>query len=192
MKKRLSLYVRAFFAMWHLLIVKLISPKGFSAKIPQDISCGTKISVCGGGRIFLEKHIHTRRAVTLEADGGTIRIGEGSFLNNGCAVVAKESITIGRSTAIGPNTLIYDHDHRIDELTPIHDSGFVTAPVIIGDNVWIGANTVILRGSVIGSGCVIGAGSVIKGEYPPDTVVIQKREQTLAEKAGKREEVYTA
>lgn len=191
MKKRLSLYARAFFALWHMLFVKLISPKGFYAKIPQDISCGTKISVYTGGRIFLEKHIHTRRAVTLEADGGTIHIGEGSFLNNGCAVISKENITIGRNTAIGPNTMIYDHDHRIDALTPLHDSGFVTSPVIIGDNVWIGANTVILRGSVIGSGCVIGAGSVIKGEYPPDTVVIQKREQILKEKHT-REEAYTA
>ena len=61
--------------------------------------------------------------------------------------------------------------------------------MIIGDNVWIGANTVILRGSIIDNGCVIGAGSVIKGEYPPDSVVIQKREDTVIKKR-KREEVY--
>lgn len=191
MRKRISLYIRAFFALWHLLFVKLVHFRGFSAKIPQDISCGTKISVYSGGSILLEKHIHTRRTVTLEADGGTLCIGGGCFINNGCTVVAKDSITIGRNTAIGPNTLIYDHDHRIDASVPLHDSGFVTAPVIIGDNVWIGANTVILRGSVIGNDCVIGAGSVIKGEYPPNTVVIQHREETLKKKRG-REEVYTA
>lgn len=191
MERRISLYIRAFFALWHLLFVKLVHFGRISAKLSQDISCGTRISAHSGGKIVLEKHIHTRRAVTLEADGGTLHIGEGSFINNGCAAVAKDSITIGRNTAIGPNTLIYDHDHRIDTSVPLHDSGFVTAPVIIGDNVWIGANTVILRGSVIGSGCVIGAGSVIKGEYPPDTVVIQQRTETLKNKRG-REEVYTA
>lgn len=191
MKRKISLYIRAFFALWHLLFVKLVHFGGISAKIPQDISCGTKISVYSGGKIILEKHIHTKRAVTLEADGGTLYIGEGSFINNGCIVSAKESITIGRCSAIGPNTFIYDHDHRIDPLVPLHDSGFVTAPVVIGDNVWIGANTVILRGSVIGSGCVIGAGSVIKGEYPPNTVVIQQRTETIKKKQG-REEVYTA
>ena len=52
----------------------------------------------------------------------------------------------------------------------------------IGDNVWIGANSVILRGSVIGSGCVIGAGSVIKGTYPPDSVIIQKRSNEVMER----------
>lgn len=191
MRKRNSLYIRAFFSLWHLLFVKLINFRSFFAGLPQDISCGTRISVQSGGKIILSKRIHTRRAVTLEADGGTLRIGEGSFINNGSAAVAKESIIIGRNTAIGPNTLIYDHDHRIDKSLPVHDSGFVTSPVIIGDNVWIGANCVILRGSIIGNGCVIGAGSVVKGEYPSDTVIIQKRDETLMKKRD-REEVYTA
>lgn len=189
MKQKISLYIRVFFALWHLLIVKLFNPRGFFTKIPQDISCTAKISASNGGEIYFEKHIHIRRAVSVEADGGTVRIGEGTFLNNGCSVISKESITIGRNTAIGPNVLIYDHDHRIDGVLPIHDSGFVTAPVVIGDNVWIGANTVILRGSVIGSGCVIGAGSVVKGEYPPYSVVVQKRQDTVIKKRG-REEVY--
>lgn len=191
MKKRILLYIRAFFALWHLLFVKLLNFRSFFAELPQDISCGTRISVQSGGKIILEKNIHTRRAVTLEADGGTLSIGKGSFINSGCAAVAKERITIGRNTALGPNTLIYDHDHRIDASLPFHDSGFVTSPVIIGDNVWIGANCVILRGSIIGNGCVIGAGSVVKGEYPADTVIIQKRDETLTKKRG-REEVYTA
>ncbi len=191
MKKRILLYIRAFFALWHLLFVKLLNFRSFFAELPQDISCGTRISVQSGGKIILEKNIHTRRAVTLEVDGGTLSIGKGSFINSGCAAVAKESITIGRNTALGPNTLIYDHDHRIDASLPFHDSGFVTSPVIIGDNVWIGANCVILRGSIIGNGCVIGAGSVVKGEYPADTVIIQKRDETLTKKRG-REEVYTA
>lgn len=190
MKKKILLYVRAFFALWHLLIIKLVSPSALHAKMAQDISCSTKISARDGGRIYLEKHIHTRRNVTLEADGGELYIGEGTFLNSGCGVVAKESVTIGRGTAIGPNTFICDHDHRIDPSIPLHDSGFVTAPVIIGDNVWIGANTVILRGSVIGNGCVIGAGSIIKGEYAPNTVIIQKRSEILTEKK-EREEVHT-
>lgn len=189
MKQKISLYIRAFFALWHLITVKLFNPRGFFSKIPQDISCTAKISASNGGKIYLDKHIHIRRAVSVEADGGIVCIGEGTFLNNGCMLISKENITIGNNTAIGPNVFIYDHDHHIDGITPVHDSGFVTAPVIIGDNVWIGANTVILRGSIIGNGCVIGAGSVIKGEYPPDSVVIQKRENTVIKKR-KREEVY--
>ena len=43
---------------------------------------------------------------------------------------------------------------------------YKTAPVEIGNNVWIGANCVILRGTKIGDNCVVAAGSVIKGRVP--------------------------
>ena len=52
---------------------------------------------------------------------------------------------------------------------------FKTAPITIGNNVWIGANTLILRGTTIGDNCVVAGGSVIRGNYPSNTVIIQKR-----------------
>ena len=53
---------------------------------------------------------------------------------------------------------------------------YKTAPVEIGNNVWIGANCVILRGTKIGDNCVVAAGSVIKGEFPANTLIYQKRD----------------
>ena len=82
----------------------------------------------------------------------------------------------------GPNVLIYDHDHDISSAESIHDSGYKTSPVVIGDDVWIGANTVILRGTVIGRDCVVGAGSVLKGVYPAGSVIVQKRTENIYEK----------
>ena len=55
---------------------------------------------------------------------------------------------------------------------------FVTAPVTIGDNSWIGCNVVILRGTSIGKNCIVGAGSVLKGTYPDNSVIVQKRQTT--------------
>ena len=52
---------------------------------------------------------------------------------------------------------------------------FQTSPITIGSNVWIGANTLILRGTTIGDNCVVAGGSVIRGSYPADTVIVQKR-----------------
>ena len=34
----------------------------------------------------------------------------------------------------------------------------------------------ILRGTKLGDNCVVGAGCVIRGEYPDNTVIVQKRE----------------
>ena len=177
MKKRISLFLAT-----SLIFSSLFNIKGFRSAFIQDFSITTKISVNERGKILLKKHIHTKRNVILCAEGGTLEIGEGCFFNNGCMAVAKERITIGNRAAFGPNVLIYDHDHDISSAESIHDSGYKTSPVVIGDDVWIGANTVILRGTVIGRDCVVGAGSVLKGVYPAGSVIVQKRTENIYEK----------
>lgn len=182
MKKRIALYVRSLFSVIHTLFVKILHPAGFHSPLLQDFSLTTRLSVSEGGKLFLKKHIHTKRNVVIESDGGIIDIGEGCFFNNGCVIVSKDRISIGNYTSFGPNVMVYDHDHNIHSPLEIHDSGFRAEEVIIGDNVWIGANTVILRGSVIGNGSVVGAGSVIKGTYPPRSVIVQKRAEIIRER----------
>lgn len=56
---------------------------------------------------------------------------------------------------------------------------FKTAPVEIGNNVWIAANAIILRGTKIGDNVVISAGSIVKGVVPSNTVFVQKRIDSL-------------
>jgi acetyltransferase-like isoleucine patch superfamily enzyme len=45
-----------------------------------------------------------------------------------------------------------------------------TAPIHIGDNVWIGAKATITRGVTIGDNAVVGANSVVTGDVPADAV----------------------
>lgn len=176
-------------SLWHIVFTKILNIRTFNSAVLQDFSLCTKILSSRGGKITLKKHIHTKRGVVFEADGGSIEVGEGVFFNNGCMVVSKESIRIGEYTSFGPNVLIYDHDHNIHSAEEIHDSGFLTDAVTIGNNVWVGANTVILRGTHLGDGCVVGAGSVIKGTYPPDSVIIQKRTENITVKKRRKEAV---
>lgn len=42
-----------------------------------------------------------------------------------------------------------------------------TAPITLGDNVWLGGDVTILPGVTIGSNTVIGAGSVVTRIFPP-------------------------
>ena len=46
-----------------------------------------------------------------------------------------------------------------------------TAPVRIGDNVWVGFDAVLLPGVTIGEGAVVGARSVVDCDVDPFTVV---------------------
>lgn len=85
-----------------------------------------------------------------------------------------DSISVGEGTVFGPSVYVYDHDH--DYAVGIEKDEYKTEPVVIGKNCWIGANTVILRGTKLGDNCVVGAGCVIRGEYPDNTVIVQKRE----------------
>lgn len=45
-----------------------------------------------------------------------------------------------------------------------------SAPVTIGDDVWIGANCIILKGVTIGARSVIGAGSIVTRDIPSDCI----------------------
>ena len=118
-------------------------------------------------KIRSNSHIRVRKNAKLS-------LGENFSMNYGCLVVAHDSISIGRDVILGPNVLIYDHDHDFSK--KLIENKFTTAPVKIGNNVWIGANTVILKGTKIGDNVVIGASCVIKGKIEDNSVIVQKRE----------------
>lgn len=183
MKKRLKLYLRCFFNILHIAFVKLFNFKSFNAGILQDFSLGTRIAVGKNSDMRLGGKIHTMGNVLMETmDGGKLEIGEGCIFNRGCMIVSGAQITIGEKTGLAPNVMVYDHDHNTDR-SEENENSYKFSPVRIGSRVWVGANSVILRGSVIGDGCVIGAGSVIKGTYPPNTVIVQKRSTEIRETA---------
>ena len=145
-------------------------------KLEMRKNSSIKISV--QGRIVIDKLLLNENAFLCCSDHGVIEIGRDVSINRNSIIVSKESIVIGNNTSIGPNVCIYDHDHDYDE-SGFKKSVFKTAPVIIGENVWIGANVTILRGSRIGNNCIIGANTLIKGEIPESTIATSKGEIRL-------------
>lgn len=112
------------------------------------------------------------RAGTLLAtrESGKLIFKGQAFINRNCYIVSYNKIEFGSCVTIGPSTCIVDHNHDIKT-----GHGVVTAPICIGDNVWIGSNCSILMGTTIGRNSVIASGSVITKDVPADTIVIQKR-----------------
>jgi acetyltransferase-like isoleucine patch superfamily enzyme len=107
---------------------------------------------------------------------GRIRIGD----NTGCSSTvfsSRKSIEVGRHVKIGGNVRIYDHDYHAVDYLARRDLQQDTlqcksAPVVIGDDVFIGANSIILKGVTIGDRSIVGAGSVVSlKEIPPDSLV---------------------
>lgn len=107
---------------------------------------------------------------------GRIEIGDYSGMT-GAVISARQLVRIGNHVNIGGGVRIYDHDfHSLDPIqrrTREADQANVrSAPVEIGNDVFIGAGSIILKGAKLGDGCIVGAGSVVgRGEYPAGTVV---------------------
>ncbi len=110
--------------------------------------------------------LSTRRA------GATLKIGDGFGMTGG-SVVCEERIIIGDRVIVGANSVITDTDfHPLSagrRRTHILDGA--TAPVVIGDDVFIGMQVLVLKGVTIGSGSVIGAGSVVTRDVPAGVIV---------------------
>lgn len=106
-------------------------------------------------------------SIYVAPDAKLVLHGGWSFLNTNSTLNCFHYIEIGKGCSISDNVCIADSDsHYIDG-----NKDKATAPIIIGDHVWIGKNVTILKGVTIGGGAVIGAGSVVTKDVPSNTVV---------------------
>jgi acetyltransferase-like isoleucine patch superfamily enzyme len=103
------------------------------------------------------------------AGKGQITIGDYSLLCPGVRISAAQDITIGASCMMAQGVFITDSDwHGIyDRSLSVGQS----APVRIGDNVWIGDSAMVCKGVTIGENSIIGAGSVVLKDIPANVVV---------------------
>lgn len=134
----------------------------------------SRIKIRDNGRVNLGKGFVFKPGVYLAAvKNGVITIESGVSINRNSVIVCHEAVTIGKGCSIGPNVLMYDHNHRFG--SEGIESGYRTAPIIIEDNCWLGAGVILLCGAHIGEGCVIGAGTVVGGTIPPHSLVTMDR-----------------
>jgi maltose O-acetyltransferase len=102
---------------------------------------------------------------------GRLSIGEGTFINYGCSIAAQQQVEIGPHCNIGTYVIIMDNDFHHVEPERRHEMPD-SAPITIGENVWLGARVTVLRGVTIGAGSVIGAHSVVVRDIPPRSVAV--------------------
>ncbi|MGM9929627.1 MAG: acyltransferase [Bacillus sp. (in: firmicutes)] len=141
----------------------------------QHFAFSTELNIDKGAMIALGNRVYFRRGCALKVrEGAKLELGNGVMFNNNCIIGCRDRISIGDGTVFGPGVYIYDHDH--DYRNGIYNQMYLKSPIKIGKNCWIGAGTIILRGTTIGDNCVVGAGCVIKGCYPDNQLIVQKRE----------------
>lgn len=106
---------------------------------------------------------------------GSIRIGSDSGFSS-IVIFSQNSVKIGRHAVFGGNVRIFDTNfHVLDPYERRSNDGLSrakSAPVEIGDDVFVGTNAIILKGTRIGDRSIVAAGSVVFGlDVPPDSLV---------------------
>jgi acetyltransferase-like isoleucine patch superfamily enzyme len=163
---------------------------GCRFEYPENISLGDRVRI--GRHALLRANSHGE--AELSATHGGIYIGADTSVLEDCLLTANNgNITIGRRCWLAAGTYLYGNGniHMGDDVLiaartiintvahnyshrdlPINAQGINTAPVIIGDDVWIGLNCTILQGVTIGRGAIVGAGSLVNKNVPAYSIVV--------------------
>lgn len=112
----------------------------------------------------------------LVFDGAKLIFKGKDSINQNVQIICMDRIEIGFDCMISRDVVIRDNDggHRI-----LSDGYKTTAPVIIGDHVWIGQGAVIMKGVTIGDGAIIGAGAIVMTNVKPRSVVMADPSRTM-------------
>ncbi|WP_192358462.1 acyltransferase [Mesorhizobium mediterraneum] len=121
------------------------------------------------------------------AHEGRIEIGDWFFLGAGSTVWSSDpiGIKIGKRVLVSSGVVIHDtNSHPMDPEKrfaqtraifktghPRIDPGIRSAPVTIGDDVWIGTGAMIMKGVTVGDRAIISAGAIVRSDVPSDALV---------------------
>jgi len=118
-------------------------------RFPRNIFVGNEVVIKEGARIC---------SCNKTAQ---IKIGERTTIGYNNFIFASSNIEIGDDCLIAPFVYLVDSNHQIERAELINKQANETAPIFIGNGVWIASNVTVLKGVTIGEGAVIAANSVV-------------------------------
>lgn len=90
---------------------------------------------------------------------GVLTIGDHTYFSPNVQAVVADGLTIGRDCAIAWDVRFIDDDrHSFRTEEGVRSS---SAPIAIGDRVWIGAGAAVFKGVRIADGCVVAGGAIV-------------------------------
>jgi maltose O-acetyltransferase len=105
--------------------------------------------------------------------GGNIRIDRSVYIGPMCYLEANNGgvVRLHQSVDIGPGCVLLTTSHNVGQ--PAGRAGeFLTQDIVIERGCWLGAAVTVLPGTRLGSGCVVGASTLLRGEYPPNSLIV--------------------
>ncbi len=154
----------------------------------HDIVIGSHAKV--GGILVSENH-------------GKIKLGPYVTIRENSTIGSVNSVTIGDYTAIADFVVILDNnnhpihpaDRKIKTATP-RGSEYrkwkysVSAPIEIGQNVWIGSFARVCKGVTVGDNAIIAANAVVTKDVPANSIVAGNPAKVVKSDIDKVERVF--
>jgi acetyltransferase-like isoleucine patch superfamily enzyme len=158
---------------------KLIKYKTGILNIDKRLKIGSNYSSLCNNRTTVHVRNHAELDIKGEVglgfgvnlivnDYAKISIGHNTYFAGDSKIYASEEITIGSDCAIAWGLTLIDTDFHsvIIEDNKRKNS----APINIGNHVWVGADCSILKGVTIGDHSVVAAGSIVTSDIPPGSL----------------------
>lgn len=123
----------------------------------------------GVERIFVGAHVTAYPGAWLQTEsGGTMTIGDHTYLGHDVHLHAIDDVTIGSGCVLADGVLVTTTDHERGDRHAVRGTG----PTRIGDGVFIGQRAVVLGGVSVGDGATIGAHAVVTRDVPAGAAVV--------------------
>jgi acetyltransferase-like isoleucine patch superfamily enzyme len=145
--------------------------------------CSTYADRTDRDRMEIHARTTIRGLLRIES-GGRIVIGEDCYVGDDCILDSAESIRIGRYTWLAHGVSVFDNDNhpisvgdRIEQAAAYREGRAgaaprpASAPVLIGEHVWIGFNSFVSKGVTVGDRSIVAACTVVTKDVPPDSLV---------------------
>lgn len=108
---------------------------------------------------------------------------EGSHVNAGTKIIGREKVVVGKYSVISYDCLLLTStdcpkEALASDYLPEEQRKIYTAPISIGEHVFVGAKSIVMPGVTIFDGAVIGAGSYIDEDVKDWTVIYPHKKPT--------------
>ena len=102
-------------------------------------------------------------------------IGDYSWVGDHVELYSLDCISIGSHSVISQRSYLCTGSHDMADLA----FSYITAPITVGDQVWIASDVFVAPGVKVGKGAVVGARSTVFRDVPPEVVAIGEPARVL-------------
>jgi putative colanic acid biosynthesis acetyltransferase WcaF len=146
--------------IWNIVWLLLARP------VPRSLLNSWKLFLlrCFGAKIHKTAKVYSGAKIYAPWN---LEMGAYSCMATGVDCYCADKIIIGAHVVISQKVSLYTASHDITSA----QNTWISAPIVIEDQVWIAAESFIMMGVTIGEGAVVGARAAVFKDVEPWTVV---------------------